>query len=514
MHSFRQFVNSSRVPLFLLAFCTIFGLSRAADAGSPFHPVRGEAKRTIVVKLSPDPGRRMQDLAELAKTDLLGVDHRVGEAAVHVTSAELRHLSALGFRFAFAPSEAWESEGAGQWSLELGTGSYLQPSQVVEFTQRLQRDFPALVKAFELGKTTRGRPIMALEITSPRGAPEKPAVLFNGMHHARELMTTEVMVDLSEQLASGYGRDPEITAWLDAYRVFVIPQVNPDGNQLVHEGSRMWRKNAATNGRTTFGVDLNRNYPLTWNTCNGSSGSTGNDAYRGPSAASEPETKALVNFIGRVRPVANLSYHSFSEMILYPFGCAKDRNPMLDLYKDVASGMRASIADDSGKFNTYQVGTPPELLYSADGDDMSWQFKQWHVISLALEINSRRTGFQPDFKTWRNVTVERQRGGWKSILRRMGGASVKAQLRSNGRIDEFSYQLFRNGSPAAARPAWQAWAPEGVQPARVRTPTGLVFLMAMPGNFELRISRGGQVVKSVPVQIANRTVDLGIIAVD
>ena len=55
----------------------------------------------------------------------------------------------------------------------------------------------------------------------------------------------------------------------------------------------MWRKNR----RGGYGVDLNRNYSFNWNSCGGSSGNKRSDTYRGPSAASEPETKALMKLV-------------------------------------------------------------------------------------------------------------------------------------------------------------------------------------------------------------------------
>ena len=47
------------------------------------------------------------------------------------------------------------------------------------------------------------------------------------------------------------------------------------------------------NGDGTFGVDLNRNHSFKWGCCGGSSSDPCGITYRGPQAASEPETQAF-----------------------------------------------------------------------------------------------------------------------------------------------------------------------------------------------------------------------------
>src|SRR5690606_31153250 len=122
------------------------------------------------------------------------------------------------------------------------------------------------------------------------GDETKPVVYFNAMHHAREVMTAEVALDIIKTLTEGASDNAEIVGWLEKYRIVVLPQVNPDGNQIVHTTDNMWRKNAQGNTSSTWGVDLNRNYPAYFNHCDGSSGSKNSQTYRGTHAASEPET--------------------------------------------------------------------------------------------------------------------------------------------------------------------------------------------------------------------------------
>ena len=52
------------------------------------------------------------------------------------------------------------------------------------------------------------------------------------------------------------------------------------------------------------------------------------------------------------------------------------------------------IIDDSGKTNTYAVGTAPELLYQADGTDLDTHWQNFGTISYTFEVNARAQGFQ------------------------------------------------------------------------------------------------------------------------
>jgi len=71
--------------------------------------------------------------------------------------------------------------------------------------------------------------------------------------------------------------------------------MNPDGLAYVWSTDNMWRKNRKLNPGGSYGVDLNRNYPIGWNfSCGGSSVET-SETYKGISAASEPEIQTMMS---------------------------------------------------------------------------------------------------------------------------------------------------------------------------------------------------------------------------
>ncbi len=72
---------------------------------------------------------------------------------------------------------------------------------------------------------------------------------------------------------------------------------------------------------TCIGVDLNRNWGHQWGGMGADTNPCG-ETYRGPAAFSEPETKAVKEAFDVVaaRTVLYISYHSYGEMILLPWG--------------------------------------------------------------------------------------------------------------------------------------------------------------------------------------------------
>jgi hypothetical protein len=86
----------------------------------------------------------------------------------------------------------------------------------------------------------------------------------------------------------------------------------------------LWRKNRRDNPDTPCdGVDLNRNLDLLWGVTEGqTSCSPCSDVFCGPSAFSEPETRNVKYLLDNYRINCFADVHSFSELILYPWGHA------------------------------------------------------------------------------------------------------------------------------------------------------------------------------------------------
>ncbi len=267
---------------------------------------------------------------------------------------------------------------------------YKTYAEINAYIDTLVASDPNTVTKLTIGTSLQGNTIYGMEITGAGGAAGKPAVFFNGCQHAREWISPMTNMYIADQLVNGYGVDPEITALLDDVTVLIIPIVNPDG-YMYTQSVRLWRKNRRNNGDGTFGVDLNRNWPFAWGG-EGSSGSGSSETYRGPSPASEPETQAIqAFFLAHPEIIAHVDFHSFSQLILQPYGhtTAPPPPPEPDGSRLIQLGadMAAAIFDTSGM--TY-IDQEAWELYPAAGTMPDWAYDSQGILSWTIEL--RDTG--------------------------------------------------------------------------------------------------------------------------
>lgn len=307
---------------------------------------------------------------------------------------------------------------------------YLNYDELSAKLNALANQYSNIMRLEEVGKSIEGRPILAVKLTDNVGEREatEPVVFFNAMHHAREVMTTEVAFDTIEYLTANYGTDADVTRWLDSTEIWLMPMVNPDGNHKVWHDNNMWRKNT----RDGFGVDINRNYPYKWGKCGGSSGATSNETYRGAAAGSEPETQALMNLVAKIKPALSIAYHSFSELVLYPYGCQNMRTVNRGVVEGFGKKIASVLTSDADPSRGYKAGTSWDILYSVDGGDIDWMHEVHQVIPYVIELNGEAQGFQPSYKDWRNKTTLKARKAWMLMLNRVHQSGVHGVISQIG----------------------------------------------------------------------------------
>ncbi len=243
-----------------------------------------------------------------------------------------------------------------------------------------------LIHLDSVGASYEGRPILAVKLGPPDDSPTRPNVLFLGTHHAREWISTAVAMKLIRWLADSGG------ALITAHDVWVMPVENPDGYQYTFTDDRYWRKNRRPNGDGTYGVDPNRNYPAFWGVDDvGSSGVQNAETYRGTTPASEPETQAVMAFHAAHPPVASVSYHSYTGLVLYPWGFrAGELAPDLSRFQALAGTDLVPAVTDSVPESTidhYHPG-PGWNLYTTNGEYTDWAYRTYGTIAFTTELTS------------------------------------------------------------------------------------------------------------------------------
>ncbi|MEU9110243.1 M14 family metallopeptidase [Streptomyces sp. NPDC048483] len=258
---------------------------------------------------------------------------------------------------------------------------------------------PDILSKEVIGKSHEGRDILALKLSKNVTKDEnEPEVLFTAHQHAREHLTVEMALYLLNEFTSKYGSDDRITKMLDSREIWVIPDLNPDGGEYdIATGEfQMWRKNRQPNaGTDEVGTDLNRNWDFKWGCCNGSSDDPADETYRGASAASAPEVQVVSKFVhsrnvgGKQQIKAAIDFHTYSELVLWPFGFTND---------ETGPGMTQDDHDTFatiGKKMAASNGYTPEQsseLYITDGAIDDWLWGDQKIFAYTFEMYPSSNG--------------------------------------------------------------------------------------------------------------------------
>ncbi|TNF28920.1 MAG: zinc carboxypeptidase [Deltaproteobacteria bacterium] len=271
--------------------------------------------------------------------------------------------------------------------------------EIIDKIKELTRTYPNLTEELTIGNSLEGRNLIGIKISGAKNPNNKffiPGIAFLGAHHAREHLSVEVPIMLASYLLENYNKDARIKNLVDNREIFIVPMVNPDGAMYDIKGKKYksWRKNRAQNRNGTSGVDLNRNYSFGWGT-GGSSTSPGSDVFMGPKPFSEPETLAVKEFVeahANIRVL--LSFHTFSELILYPWGGKYDGVGGKD------QQVFEKMAQTMSKWNRYKPQQASDL-YIASGDTCDWAYGTQNIFCFTFELSPKSMwngGFYPGAK--------------------------------------------------------------------------------------------------------------------
>jgi carboxypeptidase T len=273
-----------------------------------------------------------------------------------------------------------------------GDENYHTYDEMVAEINKAKTDHADIVSVGSIGKSYEGRDLPIVKISDNVGTDEdEPEVLFTCNMHAREHLTLEMCLHIVARFTDGYGSDQFVTDQVNGKEIWVVPSQNPDGAEADIQGGQYQgqRKNMQPNDDGSVGTDTNRNFDYKWGCCGGSSDNPSDETYRGPSAASAPEVKAVQDWVnsrvvgGTQQLKGHIDFHTFSELVMWPFGHTDEQ---------VTEGMTQEEYDRFVKVGEEMAGsngyTPEQssALYITDGDITDWMWGQARVFSFVFEM--------------------------------------------------------------------------------------------------------------------------------
>lgn len=306
-------------------------------------------------------------------------------------------------------------------------GGYLTYQEILDELDAMKAAYPDLITAkSNIGNfLTQGQPdnsvtpsiggngIQWVKISDNPDADEsEEEILYSAIHHAREPMSVMQLIYYMWYLLENYETDTEVQNIVNNTELYFVPVVNPDGylyNQVTDpNGGGFWRKNRRNNGNGTFGVDNNRNYDYyidgdaddgVWGG-EGTSANGNSDVYRGTAPFSEVENQAMKWFVEQHEFVMAFNNHSFSNLLLRPFGYALnvpseeedlfreigDELVSKNGYNNILSSELYAAAGDSDDFMYGTVGTHDKIYaYTPEIGSAFWPASN-QIIPIAQEM--------------------------------------------------------------------------------------------------------------------------------
>jgi murein tripeptide amidase MpaA len=248
-------------------------------------------------------------------------------------------------------------------------------------------EFPTICTLINIGQSFEGRDLFVLKISSGAG---KPGIWIDANIHAREWITNAIgTYTINELLRS---TDPETRRLTEDFDWYIMPMMNPDGYEYSRNTDRMWRKTRSTTTSPLGcrGADPNRNWGYTWNQ-GGSSPNPCTDTFMGATAFSEPENAAANTYFATIAGQVKfyLSLHSYSQLILLPYGHNNNRIPQYNEWMRIGNLAAAAFRQRFG--TNFRVGNIVDLLYVASGGSMDHVLGT-HGTALTYTFEMRDTG--------------------------------------------------------------------------------------------------------------------------
>jgi carboxypeptidase T len=307
-----------------------------------------------------------------------------GRIYLNLNADEMQLLKKTELKFepAYLPTDGHALAATGDIN-----GLFHNYNETTAFLNDLHNRFPELTELGSAGLSLEGRNLNYIKISNPSVMQtSKPNIYIIGCHHAREWISVEVPLFFARYLLENYGSDPQAARIINGSTIYILPLMNPDGLEYSIHYYRMWRKNRRDNNYySSYGVDINRNYGAFWGYDNsGSSPNPWSEIYRGVAPFSEPETAALRDLLQSNPPAGLISYHSYSQAILYAWNYINNTTPDNEEMKEIAETMSDLIFQVNGRAYVYGCGA--DALYTTNGDTVDYVYATYGAPTYTIEL--------------------------------------------------------------------------------------------------------------------------------
>jgi hypothetical protein len=345
------------------------------------------------VRIYIDDPKQLLDVRQMHLDETFRQDNYID---IVTDNEELQRIEALGIRTEIVHDDIVKFLQS-RLDVSKDMGGYMTLSEIEARMDDLIAQYPNIISPkISIGQSLEGRDIWAFKLSdNPTVDEDEPELLYNATHHAREVITPEVLFFFIDQMTSRYGVWPDETFLIDNREMWFIMVVNPDGyyhNEVIAPGGGgMWRKNRRDNGDGSFGVDPNRNYGYLWGYDDIGSSPIGEDeTFRGAGPFSEPCIQALRDFIIDHDFQLVLNYHSYSNLLIWPWGYN------LGEFTPDEAVFRA-ISDSVWTWNYYTGGS--DALYTVNGGACDWDYGEQTLknkcLGFTVEVGSQDDYFWP-----------------------------------------------------------------------------------------------------------------------
>ena len=231
------------------------------------------------------------------------------------------------------------------------------------------------LEIFNAGKSVLGKNILATHVGDYSGV----QILIQGGIHAREYITSELLVEMARNLHNN-----NLVQGGGIYFVFLT---NPDGAQIVLDGIDAVNCNItknylimANNGSLDFSqykaninlVDLNTNFNADWGGGAQNVFCPNTENFVGFYPESEREVQSLINFTLQTRPLLTISYHTKGNVIYYGFEGQSEQNIARDL--------------NIGEALSEYTGYPLIFTENSTGGYKDWCINSLTIPSYTIEV--------------------------------------------------------------------------------------------------------------------------------